>query len=410
MSYRTRQLAARSRADAWADPDEYPAPAERAEHENDGDDERSADAPSLAGLAGDRIDGDDLAALDADSQFLREIRSIPLLSVDEERTLAERMRRGDESAKQRLYEANLRWIRARALKHSAGHAAWSEDYVQEAALAVWRHMDQFDPAVARFTTWAAWWVRQACQRHGPEFTEQVRRPAHAVERGRRFHRIVNQKMLDAGREADGALYAEALADLEAHEAATYAGRMRLRGKQATRAQLVTAEQRAQLVAEDVATGSHGVTVVSIEGTQAQMARRHHNAVDTPDALWIDTLAVDRPLWALGAEAVQEQARSGAMRREMAAWVATYCQQLLTEREQQVIVLRSNGYTLEQAGHALGITRERVRQLQLQAMRKLQAPGVVRRLKALRDGTAWGEHWCMDSLWPDAAAGDNGGAA
>ena len=142
-----------------------------------------------------------LVPLDSLTAYFTRIQAIPLLTAAEERDLGRAMQAGDPDAALRLAQHNLRYAAhcARKWERAAGGEAfpgsaqaelvWSlGDAVQAANLGLWAAVQRYDPAIARFTTYATWWIRQAWDRARNDFIWQIRLPAHAVEEWRAYQR------------------------------------------------------------------------------------------------------------------------------------------------------------------------------------------------------------------------------
>lgn len=139
------------------------------------------------------------------SLYLREIGQAKLLTADEEKELARRLRRGDENARQKLIESNVRLVVHLAKRYARhGDPEALLDLIQEGNLGLFRAVDRFDPARGtRFSTYAAYWIRQAIQRALMK-QRAIRLPEHVMERVARLRKIRHQLMQELGRQPSSA--------------------------------------------------------------------------------------------------------------------------------------------------------------------------------------------------------------
>ena len=132
--------------------------------------------------------------------YLKEIGRVPLLSMDEEKQLAERMAQGDSSAKKRLCEANLRLVVSIAKKY-VGRGMQFLDLIQEGNLGLLKAVEKFDYNKGfKFSTYATWWIRQAITRAIADQARTIRVPVHMVEVINKLSRVQRQMLQDLGRE------------------------------------------------------------------------------------------------------------------------------------------------------------------------------------------------------------------
>ena len=132
--------------------------------------------------------------------YLKEIGRVPLLSADEEVELAKRMEQGDESAKKRLAESNLRLVVSIA-KRYVGRGMLFLDLIQEGNLGLIKAVEKFDYRRGyKFSTYATWWIRQAITRAIADQARTIRIPVHMVETINKLHRVNRQLLQDFGRE------------------------------------------------------------------------------------------------------------------------------------------------------------------------------------------------------------------
>jgi len=169
------------------------------------DDAENLDTVSVS----DNLDG--IALDDPVRMYLKEIGRIRLLSAGEEMLLAKRMSEGDEIAKARLAEANLRLVVSIAKRYS-GRGMQLLDLVQEGNLGLMKAVDKFDYRKGyKFSTYATWWIRQAITRAIADQARTIRIPVHMVETMNRVTRASRQLLLDLGREPTAEEIAAAIA-------------------------------------------------------------------------------------------------------------------------------------------------------------------------------------------------------
>jgi RNA polymerase primary sigma factor len=161
----------------------------------DANDTDDADGePTVLDLEADDVMGDSL------SLFLREIGRYPLLTAAEEVVLAKRVERGDEGAKERMIICNLRLVVANA-KRYRGHGVSFGDLIQEGTIGLNRAVEKFDWRKGfKFSTYATWWIRQACQRAISNQAHTIRIPTHVQERQQKLGRSRTRLELELGRE------------------------------------------------------------------------------------------------------------------------------------------------------------------------------------------------------------------
>ena len=176
------------------------------------DGEPTDDELKLEEINIDELDDDvniDLVALDDPVKvYLREIGRVPLLSSEEEIELAIRLSNGDESAKQRLTEANLRLVVSIAKKY-VGRGMYFLDLIQEGNVGLIKAVDKFDHTKGfKFSTYATWWIRQAITRAIADQARTIRIPVHMVETINRLKKIQSQLLHENGYEPSEELIAE----------------------------------------------------------------------------------------------------------------------------------------------------------------------------------------------------------
>ncbi len=259
---------------------------------------------------------------DALQLFLREAGRHQLLTAAQEVELAKRIERGDLEAKERMIQSNLRLVVSIA-KNYRNQGLPFLDLIQEGTLGLIRAVEKFDWRRGfKFSTYATWWIRQAVARALADKARTIRMPVHIVERLQKINRADRLLWTQLGREPS----LEEIAD------------------------------EASLTVQQV--------------LEVRAAARASTSLDAPvgdgeDAVFGDFVAGDEPL---PEEAVELHLRSEALRQALAA---------LPEREREVVVMRyglggAEPQTLEEIGRRLGLTRERVRQIELESLRRLAA--------------------------------------
>jgi RNA polymerase primary sigma factor len=259
---------------------------------------------------------------DALQLFLREAGRHQLLTAAREVELAKRIERGDAEAKQEMIQANLRLVVSIA-KNYRNQGLPFLDLIQEGTLGLIRAVEKFDWRRGfKFSTYATWWIRQAVARALADKARTIRMPVHIVERLQKMNRAERTLWTQLGREPT--------IDEIAEEAA------------------ITLQQALEVRAAARASASLDAPVG-----------------ETEDAVLGDFVAGEDPL---PEEAVELQLRSEALRLALAS---------LPDRERRVVELRygiggGEPRTLEEIGRRLGLTRERVRQIELESLRRLAA--------------------------------------
>ena len=263
--------------------------------------------------------------------YLKEIGKVPLLSADEEIELARRMENGDEDAKKRLCEANLRLVVSIA-KRYVGRGMLFLDLIQEGNLGLIKAVDKFDYTKGyKFSTYATWWIRQAITRSIADQARTIRIPVHMVETINKLIRVSRQLLQTYGREPTP------------EEIAAEMGLS------------VEKVREIQKIAQEP---------VSLE-TPIGEEEDSHLGDFIPDE--------DVP-------APAEAAAFSMLKEQLVEVLDT-----LTEREQKVLKLRfgledGRARTLEEVGKEFEVTRERIRQIEAKALRKLRHPSRSKKLK------------------------------
>jgi len=263
--------------------------------------------------------------------YLKEIGRVPLLSADDEVELAIRIENGDEEAKRRLAEANLRLVVSIA-KRYVGRGMLFLDLIQEGNMGLIKAVEKFDHGKGfKFSTYATWWIRQAITRAIADQARTIRIPVHMVETINKLIRVSRQLLQELGREPTPE---EIAAEME----------------------LSTDKVREIMkIAQEP---------VSLETPIGEEDDSHlGDFIEDQEAL--------APADAAAYELLKEQLEDVL--------------DTLTEREENVLRLRfglddGRTRTLEEVGKVFGVTRERIRQIEAKALRKLRHPSRSKRLK------------------------------
>ena len=267
--------------------------------------------------------------------YLKEIGKVPLLSVEEEITLAKRMENGDESAKKRLAEANLRLVVSIA-KRYVGRGMLFLDLIQEGNLGLIKAVEKFDYRKGyKFSTYATWWIRQAITRAIADQARTIRIPVHMVETINKLIRVSRQLLQELGREPQPEEIAK--------EMNMSVDRVR---------EILKISQEP----------------VSLETPIGEEEDSHLG-----DFIQDDNVPVPA-----------DAAAFTLLKEQLVEVLGT-----LTEREQKVLRLRfglddGRARTLEEVGKEFNVTRERIRQIEAKALRKLRHPSRSRKLKDYLD--------------------------
>ncbi|ADM70989.1 RNA polymerase sigma factor RpoD [Paenibacillus sp. SEL3] len=263
--------------------------------------------------------------------YLKEIGRVPLLSADDEVELAKRINNGDEEAKRRLAEANLRLVVSIA-KRYVGRGMLFLDLIQEGNMGLIKAVEKFDYEKGfKFSTYATWWIRQAITRAIADQARTIRIPVHMVETINKLIRVSRQLLQELGREPTPE---EVAAEMELS---------------------VEKVREIMKIAQEP---------VSLETPIGEEDDSHlGDFIEDQEAL--------APADAAAYELLKEQLEDVL--------------DTLTEREENVLRLRfglddGRTRTLEEVGKVFGVTRERIRQIEAKALRKLRHPSRSKRLK------------------------------
>lgn len=273
----------------------------------------------------------DIGLDDPVKMYLKDIGQVPLLSVDEEVELAKRMQEGDETAKKRLSEANLRLVVSIA-KRYVGRGLLFLDLIQEGNLGLMKAVEKFDYQKGfKFSTYATWWIRQAITRAIADQARTIRIPVHMVETIHRLTRASRLLLQQLGREPT----LEELAE-EMHLP-------------------IERVREIQRIAQDP---------VSLETPVGEEDDSHLG----------DFIEDDR------AVTPSDSVATTMLKEQLLGVLDT-----LTPREEKVLRLRygiddGKQRTLEEVGKEFNVTRERIRQIEAKALRKLRHPSRSKRLK------------------------------
>lgn len=278
---------------------------------------------------------DGISIEDPVRMYLKEIGKVPLLSADEEVELAKRMAEGDEDAKKRLAEANLRLVVSIA-KRYVGRGMLFLDLIQEGNLGLIKAVEKFDYHKGfKFSTYATWWIRQAITRAIADQARTIRIPVHMVETINKLIRVSRQLLQELGREPTP----EEIA-----------------------AQLDMPVERVREILK-----------ISQEPVSLETPIGEEEDSHLGDFIQDDNVPVPA-----------EAAAQTLLKEQLDEVLDT-----LTEREQKVLRLRfgmddGRARTLEEVGKEFDVTRERIRQIEAKALRKLRHPSRSRKLRDYLD--------------------------
>ena len=282
----------------------------------------------------DKIDisvPDGVSIEDPVRMYLKEIGKVPLLSAEEEIELAKRMEEGDEQAKQKLAEANLRLVVSIA-KRYVGRGMLFLDLIQEGNLGLIKAVEKFDYRKGyKFSTYATWWIRQAITRAIADQARTIRIPVHMVETINKLIRVSRQLLQELGREPSP--------------------------------EEIAAEMN--MPVERV----REILKISQEPVSLETPIGEEEDSHLGDFIQDDNVPVPA-----------DAAAFTLLKEQLEEVLGT-----LTEREQKVLTLRfgledGRARTLEEVGKEFNVTRERIRRIEAKALRKLRHPSRSRKLK------------------------------
>ena len=278
---------------------------------------------------------DGISIEDPVRMYLKEIGKVPLLSAEEEVELAKRMAEGDEDAKKRLAEANLRLVVSIA-KRYVGRGMLFLDLIQEGNLGLIKAVEKFDYQKGfKFSTYATWWIRQAITRAIADQARTIRIPVHMVETINKLIRVSRQLLQELGREPLPEEIAEEL------------------------------DMPVERVRE--------ILKISQEPVSLETPIGEEEDSHLGDFIQDDNVPVPA-----------EAAAATLLKEQLGEVLDT-----LTDREQKVLRLRfgmndGRARTLEEVGKEFDVTRERIRQIEAKALRKLRHPSRSRKLRDYLD--------------------------
>ena len=267
--------------------------------------------------------------------YLKEIGKVPLLTAEEEIELAKRMELGDEEAKKRLAEANLRLVVSIA-KRYVGRCMLFLDLIQEGNLGLIKAVEKFDYRKGyKFSTYATWWIRQAITRAFADQARTIRIPVHMVETINKLIRVSRQLLQELGREPTPEEIAEEM------------------------------NMPVERVRE--------ILKISQEPVSLETPIGEEEDSHLGDFIQDDNVPVPA-----------DAAAFTLLKEQLVEVLST-----LTDREQKVLRLRfglddGRARTLEEVGKEFNVTRERIRQIEAKALRKLRHPSRSRKLKDYLD--------------------------
>jgi RNA polymerase primary sigma factor len=272
---------------------------------------------------------------DSVQMYLREIGKISLLTADEEKELARRIEKGDQEAREKLAQANLRLVVSIAKRYVGRSPHLSLlDLIQEGNLGLFKAVEKFDYRRGfKFSTYATWWIRQAITRALADQARTIRIPVHMVETISKYQQVKRRLLQDLGREPlPEEIAAEMNVDLEK---------------------------------------IHHIAKIS----QETVSLESPVGEDDEDSVLGEFIEDEKTL------SPAQQAARRVLREHMLAIIND-----LTPREQKILRMRfglDDGitHTLEEVGREFGVTRERIRQIEAKAIERMRSHGLVRKLES-----------------------------
>ena len=295
------------------------------------EDDGSSNKPEEPVILNDNEITKDVNINDPVRMYLKEIGRIPLLSAEEELALSVRVANGEEEAKNRLAESNLRLVVSIA-KRYVGRGLLFLDLIQEGNIGLMKAVDKFDYDKGyKFSTYATWWIRQAITRALADQARTIRVPVHMVETINKMARIQRQLTLELNREPS----------------------------------------------EEEIAKKMGITVEKVR--EVIKISQDPVSLETPIGEEDDSHLGDF-VKDINAMTPEEYATNEILKEEIKSVLET-----LQEREQEVLELRfglidGTSHTLEEVGKKFNVTRERIRQIEAKALRKLRHPSRAKKLK------------------------------
>ncbi len=276
----------------------------------------------------------DLGEISSDSiqMYLREIGKIPLLTGEQEVSLAKRKERGDKAAERKIIEANLRLVVSIAKKF-VGKSLSLLDLIQEGNIGLFRAVKKFDHRKGyKFSTYATWWIRQAITRALADQSRTIRIPVHMVETINRFQQVQRRLTQDLGRDP-------------------------------------TPEELAAEMGEEVEKINHIIKIS--QDTVSLDVSVGDDDEDTQLGDFIEDIKNVSPDRAAGLQLLRDYVKEAI--------------KSLSPREQKILEMRfglGDGvtHTLEEVGQEFGVTRERIRQIEAKALEKIQHSDLISKLK------------------------------
>ncbi len=277
----------------------------------------------------------DLGSISQDSiqMYLREIGKVPLLTAEQEVSLAKRKERGDNDAERRMIEANLRLVVSIAKKF-VGKSLSLLDLIQEGNIGLFRAVKKFDYRRGyKFSTYATWWIRQAITRSLADHSRTIRIPVHMVETINRLQQISRRLLQDLGRDA-------------------------------------TPEEIAAEMGEELHKVKH-IIKISQDTVSLETSVGDDDDDDTSLSDFIEDVKNVSPSQVAGVELLKDYIKEAVID--------------LSPREKKILEMRfglEDGvtHTLEEVGKEFGVTRERIRQIEAKALEKIKGFDVISKLR------------------------------